>query len=183
MAVAANEEELQFILSLDDTDVDKDDQASPSIRQSTNSFTVNELISVLERISSSMIKPEVALAKAILLNTRGKELFTALDCFVSAFVEAFRQCNDFVQNVKGDSIRAIKLEREFSTLRNGQKTRSNLWHGHSLQEMLILRESIAHTTKKEIFFKRLSNHISPKDRFIYVVAILGFAKISRHGNY
>ena len=85
MAVAANEEELQFILSLDDTDVDKDDQASPSIRQSTNSFTVNELISVLERISSSMIKPEVALAKAILLNTHGKELFTALNCFVSAF--------------------------------------------------------------------------------------------------
>ena len=47
MAVAANEEELQLILSLDDTDVDKDDQASPSIWQSTNSFTVNELISVL----------------------------------------------------------------------------------------------------------------------------------------
>ena len=56
MVVAANEEEVQLILSLDDTDVDKDDQASPSIRQSTNSFTftVNELISVLERISSSM---------------------------------------------------------------------------------------------------------------------------------
>ena len=54
--MAANEEEVQLILSLDDTDVDKDDQASPSIRQSTNSFTftVNELISVLERISSSM---------------------------------------------------------------------------------------------------------------------------------
>ena len=133
MAVAANEEELQFILSLDDTDVDKDDQASPSIRQSTNSFTVNELISVLERISSSMIKPEVALAKAILLNTRGKELFTALDCFVSAFVEAFRQCNDCVQNVKSDSIRAIKLEREFSTLRNDQNSELFMaWpHAHS----------------------------------------------------
>ena len=161
MAVAANEEELQFILSLDDTDVDKDDQASPSIRQSTNSFTVNELISVLERISSSMIKPEVALAKAILLNTRGKELFTALDCFVSAFVEAFRQCNDFVQNVKGDSIRAIKLEREFSTLRNGQKTRSNLWHGHSLQEMLILRESIPYMTRKTCILLSIKNMKMP----------------------
>ena len=32
----------------------------------------------------SMMKPEAALAKAILLNTHGKELFTALDCFVSA---------------------------------------------------------------------------------------------------
>ena len=71
MVVAANEGELQLILSLDDT---KDDQASPSIRQSTNSFTVNELISVLERISSK-------------LNTYGKELFTVLDCFVSALQE------------------------------------------------------------------------------------------------
>ena len=105
MVVAANEEELQLILSLADTDVNKDDQASPSIRQSTNSFAVNELISVLERISSSMIKPEAALAKAILLNTHGKEIFTALDCFVSAFVEAFRQCNDCVQNVKSDTQR------------------------------------------------------------------------------
>ena len=85
MVVAANEEELQLILSLDDTDVDKDDQASPSIQQSNNSFTVNELISVLESISSSTIKPEAALAKVVLLNTLGKELFTALDCFVSAF--------------------------------------------------------------------------------------------------
>ena len=122
MVVAANEEELQLILSLDDTDVNKDDQASPSIRQSTNSFAVNELISVLERISSSMIKPEAALAKAILLNTHGKEIFTALDCFVSAFVEAFRQCNDCVQNVKSDTIRAIKFEREFSTLRNDKNS-------------------------------------------------------------
>ena len=122
MADAANEEELQLILSLDDTDVEehKDDQASPSIRQSTNSFTVDELISVLERISSSMVKPEAALATAILLKTREKEEFTALDCFVSAFVEAFRQCNDCVQNFQSDSIRAIKLEREFSTLRKDQ---------------------------------------------------------------
>ena len=55
MVVAANEEELQLIISLDHTEFDKDDQASPSIQQSTNRFTVNELISVLERISSSMI--------------------------------------------------------------------------------------------------------------------------------
>ena len=78
MVVAANEEVLQLILSLDDADIDKDDQASPSIRQSTNSFTVNELISVLERISSSMIKPEATLFKAILLNTHGKELYLPL---------------------------------------------------------------------------------------------------------
>ena len=114
MVVAANEEELQLI--------DKDDHTSPSIRNSTNSFTVNELISVLERVSSSTIKPKAALTKAILLNTHGKELFTALDCFVSAFVEAFRQCNDCVQNVKSDSIRAIKFERTFSTLRNDQNS-------------------------------------------------------------
>ena len=56
------------------------------------------------------------------------------------------------------------------------KTRSYLWYGHSLQEMLILRESTADTTKK---FKQLSKHISHKDRFIYVLAILGFAKIWR----
>ena len=55
MVVAANEEELQLILCLDHTEFDKDHQASPSIQQSTNRFTVNELISVLERISSSMI--------------------------------------------------------------------------------------------------------------------------------
>ena len=142
MVVAPNEEKLQLILSLDDTDVDKDDQASPSIRQSTNSFMVNVLISVLERLSSSMIK-----AKPILLNTHRKELFTDLDCFVSTFVEAFRQCNDYAQNVKSDSIRAMRFEREFSTLRNDQNSEL-LSHGHSLQEMLILRESIAHTTKK-----------------------------------
>ena len=35
MVVAAKEEELQLIPSLDDTDVDKDDQASSCIRQST----------------------------------------------------------------------------------------------------------------------------------------------------
>ena len=69
-----------------------------------------------------MIEPEATLAKAILLNTHGKELFTALDCFVSAFVEAFRQCNDCVQNAKSDSKRAIKFEREFSTLRNDQNS-------------------------------------------------------------
>ena len=140
MVVAANEEELQLI--------DKDDHTSPSIRNSTNSFTVNELISVLERVSSSTIKPEAALTKAILLNTHGKELFTALDCFVSAFVEAFRQCNDCVQNVKSDSIRAIKFERTFSTLRNDQNSELFMAWTQLPQEMLILRESIVHTTKK-----------------------------------
>ena len=105
----------------------------------TNSFTIDKLISVLERISSSMIKPEATLAKAILLNTCRKELFTALDGFVSAFVEAFSQFNDCVQNVKSDSIRAIKLKIEFSTLLGTIKTRSYLWHGHSVQEMFILR--------------------------------------------
>ena len=93
-----------------------------------------------------MIKPEAALAKAILLKTHGKELFTALDCFVSTFVEAFRQWNDCVQNIKSDSIRAIKFEREFSTLRNDQI--SDGMDTAFRQEMLIFRESIAHTTKK-----------------------------------
>ena len=75
MAEAENEEELQLIHSLDDTDVEehKDDKASPSIRQSTNCFTVNELISVVERIWSSMVKPEAALTTTILLKTRRKK--------------------------------------------------------------------------------------------------------------
>ena len=68
-----------------------------------------------------MIKPEAALAKAILLNTQGKELFTALDCFVSALAEVVHQCNDCVQNVKSDGMRATKMGGEFSTLRNDQK--------------------------------------------------------------
>ena len=58
--------------------------------QPHNSFTFNELSSVLETISSSMIKPEAALTRAILLNTHKKELFTALG-FVSAFVEAMQR--------------------------------------------------------------------------------------------
>ena len=138
MVVAANEEELQLI--------DKDDHTSPSIRNSTNSFTVNELISVLERVSSSTIKPKAALTKAILLNTHGKELFTALDCFVSAFVEAFRQMQRL--RAKSDSIRAIKFERTFSTLRNDQNSELFMAWTQLRQEMLILRESIVHTTKK-----------------------------------
>ena len=77
-----------------------------------------------------MINPEAALPKAILLNTHGKELFTALDCFGSAFVKAFRQCNDCVQNVKSDSIRAIKFEREFSTLSNISNTRKSVSSGY-----------------------------------------------------
>ena len=124
------------------------------------------------------MKPEAALAKAILLNTRGKELFTALDCFVSAFVEAFRQCNDCVQNIKSNSIRAITLEREFSTLRNESKLGAIYGMDTACRRCLFFASRLPIQRKK---FKKLSNNILPKDRFIYVVAILGFAKIWWHG--
>ena len=48
----------------------------------------------------------------------------------------------------------------------------------SNSELLFLRVDCTYNQKSS---KKLSNHISPKDRFIYVVAILGFAKIWRHG--
>ena len=72
-----------------------------------------------------MVKPEAVLATASPVEHArelGNELFSALDCFVSVFLELFRQCNDCVQNVKRDSLRAIKLEREFSTLRKYQNS-------------------------------------------------------------
>ncbi|CAB3983675.1 Hypothetical predicted protein [Paramuricea clavata] len=88
------EEDFDLILSLDDTDAEKDDKTSPVIRQSTDAFTINEVIAVLERISSSTIKSEAEIATTnILRNTRGKKDFATLDCFVSVFVEAFNQCN------------------------------------------------------------------------------------------
>jgi hypothetical protein len=49
--VEMEEEGFDLILSLDDTDVEKDDKTSPIIRQSTDAFTTNEVIAVLERIS------------------------------------------------------------------------------------------------------------------------------------
>ncbi|CAB4035652.1 Hypothetical predicted protein [Paramuricea clavata] len=87
------EEGFDLILSLDDTDVEKDDKTSPVIRQSTDAFTTNEVIAVLERISSSTIKSEAEIATKILRNTRGKKDLATLDCFVSVFVEAFNKCN------------------------------------------------------------------------------------------
>ncbi|CAB3988105.1 Hypothetical predicted protein [Paramuricea clavata] len=112
------EEDFDLILSLDDTDAEKDDKTSPVIRQSTDAFTINEVIAVLERISSSTIKSEAETATTILRNTRGKKDFATLDCFVSVFVEAFNQCNGSVKKFKSDSVRAIRLEKKFPTLRN-----------------------------------------------------------------
>ncbi|CAB4012589.1 ATP-dependent DNA helicase PIF1 [Paramuricea clavata] len=67
------EEDFDLILSLDDTDAEKDDKTSPVIRQSTDAFTINEVIAVLERISSSTIKSEAEIATTILRNTRGEK--------------------------------------------------------------------------------------------------------------
>ncbi len=126
MAEAANElsEDLDLILNgLDDTDVDNDSKTSPVVRQSTDSFSVKELIAVLDRISSSIVVSEAKLAATILKNTRGKNNCTALDRFVLVFVEAFNECNDLVKRFKTDSIRAIRLEKEFATLRNDRNSR------------------------------------------------------------
>ncbi|CAB4007037.1 Hypothetical predicted protein [Paramuricea clavata] len=70
------EEDFDLILSLDDAE--KDDKISPVIRQSTDAFTINEVIAVLERISSSTIKSEAEIATTILRNTRGKKRFCHL---------------------------------------------------------------------------------------------------------
>ena len=78
MAVAANEEEFQLFH-----------------RQRTNLNSREDFVE----------HDKVALATAILLNTRGKELYIYIYIFISC------QCNDCVQS---DSIRTIKLEREFN---------------------------------------------------------------------
>ena len=65
------EEDFDLIRSLDDTGAEKDDKTSPVIRQLTDAFTINEVIAVLKRISSSTIKSEAEIATTILRNTCG----------------------------------------------------------------------------------------------------------------
>ena len=142
------EEGFDLILSLDDTDVEKDDKTSPIIRQSTDAFTTNEVIAVLERISSSTITSEAEIATKILGNTRGKKDFATLDCFVSVFVEAFNKCNGSVKNFKSDGVRAIRLEKKFATLRNDME--SNLFDAwkrlagdaHSLETSVVVYQHV-----------------------------------------
>jgi hypothetical protein len=57
----SEDEELQQIISLNATDLD------------TTGFTVNDLIAVLNRVSSSKIKCEAELANTILANTCEKK--------------------------------------------------------------------------------------------------------------
>ena len=142
------EEDFDLILSLDDTDAEKDDKTSPVIRQSTDAFTINEVIAVLERISSSTIKSEAEIATTILRNTRGKKDFATLDCFVSVFVEAFNQCNGSVKKFKSDSVQAIRLEKKFATLRNDKE--SNLFDAwkrltgdaHSIETSVVVYQHV-----------------------------------------
>ena len=96
------EDDFDLILSLDDTDAEKDGKISPVFRQSTDTFAINKVMAVLERISSSTIKSEAEIATTILRDTRGKKDFATLDCFVSIFVEAFNQCNCSVKKFKSD---------------------------------------------------------------------------------
>ncbi|CAB4039218.1 Hypothetical predicted protein, partial [Paramuricea clavata] len=66
------EEDFDLILSLDDAE--KDDKTSPVIRQSTDAFTINEVIAVLERISSSTIKSEAEIAQQHCETRAGKKI-------------------------------------------------------------------------------------------------------------
>ena len=91
-----------FSNSLDDTDLD-----------TNTNFSVNDLIAVLDRVSSSKIKCEAELANTILANTREKKCLNPLCCFVSSLVDAFRECSDRIKKVKNNSILVIKSEREF----------------------------------------------------------------------
>ena len=63
---------------------------------------------------------------AILKNTREKNC--TLDRFVSAFVQAFETCSDTVKKYKACSMREIRLEKEFGTLRNDKDSEVfNAW--------------------------------------------------------
>jgi hypothetical protein len=119
----SEDEELQQIISLDDTDLDTNTNSSLPVVGTTTGFTVNDLITVLDRVSSSKIKCEAELANTILANTREKKCLNPLCCFVSSLVDAFRECSDRIKKVKNNSIRAIKLEREFSTLRHAKASK------------------------------------------------------------
>ena len=119
---AMDEEHLELIVSLDDIDAQKDEKTSPAIQQSTSAFTVNEVIAVLERILSSTLESEAEMATKILKKTRGKKYYTTLERFVFEFVEAFNKCNDTASKLKSESIRAIRLEKEFAALRSDQNS-------------------------------------------------------------
>ena len=86
-----------------------DDKTSATIQQSTS-------VAVLERISSSTLKSEAEIATKILKNTCEKKNFTTLERFISVFVEGFNHCNDTANKLKSENIRAIRLEKEFTTL-------------------------------------------------------------------
>ena len=58
----SEDEELQQIISLDDTDLDTNTNSSLPVVGTTTGFTVNDLIAVLDRVSSSKIKCEAELA-------------------------------------------------------------------------------------------------------------------------
>ena len=90
-------------------DEDSDDavQSSLSVKLNT-SFTVKDLITVLNRIASSEIKAEAEFAAKILGNTFEKECLEPLYCFVSSLVEAFRGFSYRASKVKSENLRAIK---------------------------------------------------------------------------
>lgn len=148
MAAFRNEDEaeLECIFSPDDTDVGTLDTCKPSTAKTNTSFTVKELISVLNRVSSSKIRREADFAAKILANTLEKEYLKPLYCFVSSLVEAFKQCSDRASKVKSENLRAIKLEKEFSALRYDKTTAlyiswkqlvANTCSGFKVEESLI----------------------------------------------
>jgi hypothetical protein len=67
----SEDEELQQIISLNATDPDTN--SSLPVVVPTTGFTVNDLIAVLNRVSSSKIKCEAELANTILANTCEKK--------------------------------------------------------------------------------------------------------------
>ena len=129
MATACEEnQDLESIILFDDTDADiEDDEEPPAVQQSSAAFNTQEVITILERISGSVMKSEANLANAILKNSREKNC--TLDRFVSAFVQAFETCNDTVRKYKTCSIREIRLEKQFATLRNDKDSEVfNAWN-------------------------------------------------------
>ena len=127
MATACDEnQDLESIILFDDTDADIKDDEEPAVQQSSAAFNIQEVITILERISGSVMKSEANLANAILKNTCEKNC--TLDRFVSAFVQAFETCNDTVKKYKTCSIWEIRLEKQFATLRNDKDSEVfNAW--------------------------------------------------------
>jgi hypothetical protein len=105
--------EFESIFSPDDTDLVTDTSKLSLTVETNTSFTNKDLISVLNQVSLSKIKPEAEFAAKILANMLEKEYFKPLYCFVSSLTDAFRQCCDRANKVKSDNLRAIKLEKEW----------------------------------------------------------------------